>query len=397
LEHFKERDASWLENFYDLIIAIVVLQLSINLNHDVTLTGFASFVALFIPVCWLWIGVTFYSTRFGTDDMTHRFLTLLQIGAACFMAVNIPDGLGKNAPWFALSYAISRGILVIEYIRAGRHVPSARSLTYRYSIGFSIAAGIWLVSAFVPSPFRFVLWIIGMSVDICTPILFTKRFSAQFAPHIQHLPERFGSFTIIVLGIAILGVVDGIATHEWTIYSMTSAALGLTITFSLWWIYFETVDGSEIRALQEKKKLGTYVTWLYIHFPLIIGFTALGVGVEHLVLSDQTLVLPISEIWLMCSSTSICLFALGVIQVTSANTNPQLIDLKGVQKYREGICSASTAVIVLLIGPVFLRNGVLPVSLMAIMAGACLAQVILDIRRHPHHHDSNFQAIPGKR
>ena len=61
---------------------------------------------------------------------------------------------------------------------------------------------------------------------------------------------------------------------------MTSAALGLAIAFSLWWIYFDTVDGSEIEALQDNKKLGVYVTWLYIHFPLIIGFTALGVGVD---------------------------------------------------------------------------------------------------------------------
>jgi low temperature requirement protein LtrA len=191
------------------------------------------------------------------------------------------------------------------------------------------------------------------------------------------------------LGIAILGVVDGIATHEWTIYSMTSAALGLAVAFSIWWIYFETVDGSEIRALQEYKKLGAYVTWLYIHFPLIIGVTALGVGVEHLVLSNQTSVLPTSEIWLMCISTCICLFALGMLQVTSANTNPQLADLKGVQKYREGIFSISTAVIVLIIGAV-LRNGVLPVILIGIMGVACLGQVILDIRRHPHHLDSNF-------
>jgi low temperature requirement protein LtrA len=389
LEVFKERHSSWLENFYDLIIAIIVLQLSINLNHDVSINGFLSFVALFIPIFWLWIGVTFYATRFGTDDMTHRFLTLLQIGASAFMAVNIPEGLAKNSTWFALSYAAARAILVIEYIRAGRHVPGTRSLTDRYSIGFSVSAVIWFVSAFVPPPFRFILWIIGMIIDICTPLLFTKRFSTQFAPHIQHLPERFGSFTIIVLGIAILGVVDGIATHEWTIYSMTSAALGLGIAFSLWWIYFDTVDGSEIKALQDSKKLGVYVTWLYIHFPLIIGFTALGVGVEHIVLANQSSVLSTSEIWLMSISTSICLFAVGIIQVTSAMSNPQLMHSKGVQKYREGICSLVTAVTVLIVGAV-LTNGVIPVILIAIMAIACLGQVILDIKRHPHHRNSKF-------
>ena len=125
------------------------------------------------------------------------------------MAVSVPDGLGKNSIWFALSYAITRTILVIEYLRTRRHVPEAQ-LTTRHSIGFSIAAGIWLASTFVPPPFRLFLWIIGLGVDIGTPLLFARQLSVQFAPHIHHLPERFGSFTIIVLGISILGVVDGI-------------------------------------------------------------------------------------------------------------------------------------------------------------------------------------------
>ena len=127
------------------------------------------------------------------------------------MAVSVPDGLGKNSIWFALSYAVTRTILVIEYLRTRRHVPEVHQLTTRHSIGFSIAAGIWLASAFVPPPIRFIFWIIGLGVDIGTPLLFTRQLSVQFAPHVQHLPERFGSFTIIVLGISILGVVNGIA------------------------------------------------------------------------------------------------------------------------------------------------------------------------------------------
>ena len=223
------------------------------------------------------------------------------------MAVSVPDGLGKNSTWFALSYAIMRTILVIEYLRTGRYVPAARQLTSRYSIGFSIAAGIWFLSVFVPPPIRLILWILGMGVDIGTPLLFARRLSVQFAPHVHHLPERFGSFTIIVLGISILGVVDGIAAHNWTVPSIISAGLGLGIAFSLWWIYFDTVDGSEIKALRENRQIGIYISWLYIHFPLLIGFTAFGVSVEHIVLSNQSLFLPPSEKWLLCISTSLCL------------------------------------------------------------------------------------------
>ena len=313
----------------------------------------------------------------------------LQIGVFAFMAVNIPDGLGSNSGWFALSYAASRAILVVEYLRAGRHVPSARKLTASYSIGFSISTAIWLISVFVPPPLRFILWIIGLAVDIGIPLLFTKQFSMQFAPHTRHLPERFGLFTIIVLGIAILGIVDGIATHQWTVSSMVTTALGLGMTFSLWWLYFDNLDGSEIRALRENKQLGVYVTWLYIHIPLIIGFTALGVGVEHVVLSNQSLALPSPESWLLCVSTSICLASIGVIEITSAKSNATLVILKWSEKYTEAIFNIATAAFVLFIGAT-LSDILLPVFFMAIIAAACIAQVIVDIRRHPFHREYKF-------
>ena len=139
--------------------------------------GFLSFVALFVPAVWSWVGVTFYSTRFAIDDLAHRLLMLLQIAATAFMAVSVHDGLGENSSWFALSYAIMRVILIIEYLRTGRHVPDARELTTRYSIGLSIAAGIWLVSVFVPLPFRLFLWVLGMAIDIGTPLLLPRRLS----------------------------------------------------------------------------------------------------------------------------------------------------------------------------------------------------------------------------
>ena len=394
MENYKEHHVTWLENFYDLIVAIIVFQLSRDLNQDVSLYGFFSFVSLFIPVVWSWVGVTFYSTRFETDDLAHRLLMLLQIAAAALMAVSVPDGLGKNSIWFALSYGIMRTILVIEYLRTRRNVPAAHQLTTRYSIGFSIAAGIWFASIFVPTPVRLFFWVIGLVVDIGTPLLFARQLSVQFAPHVHHLPERFGSFTIIVLGISILGVVDGIAAHNWTASSIISAGLGLGIAFSLWWVYFDTVDGSEIRALRENRQIGIYVTWLYIHFPLIIGFTAFGVSIEHVVLSNQALALPPSEKWLLCISTFLCLLTLGVIQMTSAmTTSPVSSSAKSKKSttYTAAVYSFIAATAVLVLGAI-LKDGfsILPSFLIGIMAIACAGQVILDVKRHPHHRFSKF-------
>jgi len=57
--------------------------------------------------------------------------------------------------------------------------------------------------------------------------------------------------------------------------------------------------------------------------------------------------------------------------------------------YSNSIIRIRAAVAVLIVGAV-LRNGLMPVILIAIMAIACLGQVILDIKRYPHHLDSKF-------
>jgi low temperature requirement protein LtrA len=263
------------------------------------LVSVLSFIALYIPVWFAWIGGTFFATRFGTDDLAHRILTLLQMMGAAGMAVNVSHGLGETSTGFALSYAAVRFLLVIEYVRIGHHVPSTKPLTERYSVGFASSAVIWTISAFVPPPLRFILWAIGLTVDFITPFL-AGQLAIKFAPHVSHLPERMGLFVIIVLGESILGVVLGLAGHEWDIYSSLSVGLGLSIPFSLWWIYFDNVGGSAIRAATEKGRRGIYYVWLYVHFPLVVGLTAIGIGIKQVASSNQEVPLPVPDLWLIC-------------------------------------------------------------------------------------------------
>ena len=116
-----------------------------------------------------------------------------------------------------------RLILVLEYIRVFRTIKSSKSanpLVERYIIGFSIAVIIWLISAFVPvTEIRFALWVIGLIIDFATPNTAWKLHS-KFVPHISHLPERMGLFTLIVLGESIVGIVTGSTEHVWDVYSL---------------------------------------------------------------------------------------------------------------------------------------------------------------------------------
>jgi low temperature requirement protein LtrA len=309
-----ERHATWLELFYDLLFAAVVAQLTFELGHDLSGFGVLTFVALCVPVWWAWVGQSFYATRFDTDDLGHRLFIIAQMFAVAAMAVNVHAGLGRGSAGFALSYAAVRFLLVGEYLGAHVFVPDARTLTRRYGLGFGLAAAIWLISAWVPAPARFYLWGLGLVIDFATPLSAGKLHS-QLAPHATHLPERFALFILIVLGEAIAGVVMGLTQHPWSVQSGLTAALGLSIAFSLWWVYFDNIDGAAIRAARAQGRIWLYQGWLYIHLSLVMGLAASAVGVQYAVASPQDLVLPPAARWLICGAVALALLSIGCIQL----------------------------------------------------------------------------------
>lgn len=369
----EERHATWLELFFDLIFVVAISELAHNLNRDISLSGFLGFLLLFIPIWWSWIGATFYANLFDTDDLGHRLLTALQMVAVAALAVNVHDGLGENSAGFALSYTAVRALLVVEYLRAGRHVVAARSLTARIAKGSGLAVLVWLVSAFVPVPLRFALWMLALTVDFCTVMTAGESVHVELAPHTSHLPERFGLFTLIVLGETVLAVVDGIAEQQWNISSAIAAVFGLSIAFSLWWLYFDNLGGSAIQAARACRRIGAYQTWVYMHLPLVIGLAATGVGVEHVVSSPPGLALPFAERWLICGGLALCLLALGVIYLTGLSINAKL-RCKIRATYRFG---AAAVILLLAVAGASLS----PVNLIGLVAAVCAVQIILDLRQ----------------
>ncbi|WP_416350870.1 low temperature requirement protein A [Rivularia sp. UHCC 0363] len=362
----ENRHATWLELFYDLVFVVAVSQIAHYLQQDVSLKGFLGFVFLFIPVWWAWIGTTFYANRFDSDDIKHRLLTGLQMLAVAALAVNIHHGLGETSVGFAIAYAATRFVLVLEYLRVIKHIPQARGLATHYCTGFSIAAVLWLVSAFVPIPIRFVLWGLGLVIDFST-VITTKRFQIALLPHPEHLPERFGLFTIIVLGEAIIAVVNGVSEQKWDVQSAISAVFGFSIAFGLWWIYFENVTGSVLQGTGANKKIGLFQVWLYGHLLLVIGLATTGVGVEHVIMSDANQALPTPQRWLICGGVALCLLSLSILHRTGI-----IFKCKVRAKYRLG---AAAILIFLAVVGISLQ----PVVVIGLIAVVCATQVIEDL------------------
>jgi low temperature requirement protein LtrA len=314
----SSRHATWLELFYDLVFVVAIAQLGHQLSKNVSIAGFTGFVALFVPVWWAWIGTTFYANRFDTDDIQRRIFMALQMLAIAALAVNIHHGLDDSSAGFALSYAASRILLVLEYLWAGWNIAEARTLTNRFATGFSLGAFFWTLSIFIPIQYRFWLWGIGLIIDFATPLTVQHLFR-QYPLHPEHLPERFGLFTLIVLGEAIVAVVNGVSEMKWNITSTITAVLGFVTAFSLWWLYFENISVSTLERARSLGKARIVQIWLYAHLPLMIGLATTGVGVEHIIeYAGSGKALPTPERWLICGGLALCYLSLAILHQIGA-------------------------------------------------------------------------------
>jgi low temperature requirement protein LtrA len=286
-----ERHATWLELMYDLVFVAAVAQLAYRVSDAYNMAGVGQHLLLFLPVWWAWVGHTFYSTRFDSDDLVHRLLTFGQMVFVAAMALHIPNAFSTGAAGFVISYCGVRAMLIYQYLRAGLKIPVARPLTSVYAGGFSLAAAIWLGSLLVPAEHRIWFWVVAIVADFATPFA-AGRLNVQVPPHFSHVPERFGLFTIIVLGEQIAAVVATVAGTELGLLRAVTAALAILLAFAIWWDYFDGAGATATQlTLSTKTDVRRFRTWMYLHLPLMMLVPLVAVGIKH-VLKDPSKPLP---------------------------------------------------------------------------------------------------------
>jgi low temperature requirement protein LtrA len=289
----EERHATWLELFYDLVVVVAVSQVAFALSQDHSATGILVFAGLFIPVFWVWAGHTVYATRFDTDDLVYQLLTFLQMFVVVGMAVEVRHAAQGDTRDFSLAYLGSRLILLALLARSSRHVPAARPFIRTYLRGFGAGAALWAISILLPPPMRYVFWGTSLGLELAVPWLIWRSMHPSAAVSPSHIPERFGLFTIIVLGESISAVVRGLAGRHWEIPAVAVASLGFGIGVCIWWIYFRHLE----RAIG-KVKMGSGQPYMYSHIPLVVGVVVMGIGIELAIKESGTFGLLWSGVYL---------------------------------------------------------------------------------------------------
>jgi low temperature requirement protein LtrA len=302
-----------------------------------------------------------YHDLHGNDDLRTRVFTFLQMFTVAAMAVFAHNALGEGSVGFALSYAAFQLVLTYLWWRTGVHDPDHRPLSWPYSATFLITTLLFVASAFIPPPWRFYLWGLALLLSLLLPLLILNmgriypRIQAELdrtSPISPSAVERFGLFTIIVLGEVIVGVVAGVAGHHHLSWLVgVTAGLGMLIAIGMWWVYFDFV--SQHAPLPGR---GTIARWLYLHLPMTMGIAAIGAAVLNVVEHAGE---PLStEVrWLLVGAVALALVCIAILMRTIQ------IPSEHYGLYRTGgIVTFISGLVILLLG--FSGLGAIPVLIL---------------------------------
>ena len=359
----EERHATWFELFFDLVFVAAVSQLGSALAREPSAAGFARFAALFVVVVWAWVLYTLYANRFDTDDLIFRLAKSGAMLAIAAIAVNIHqtmDGHGGTVA-FATGYVVLRVLLIALYLRARHYVVGqGHRLAEIYIVGYSATTALWLVSIFVPGPYRYVLWGVAMVIDLAIP----PRAWATLKGHavvISHLTERFGTFFIIVLGESVVAVVSGVAGFELHFESWVVAGLCFVIALCLWWVYFDLADTSVVG----RGALG--LVFVYSHFPLLAGVAAFGVGTKLAIGQAVQPGLAAGTRWALAGGIGAFALSLAALHIGAEWTSLRDRTFIG----RLGLAAFTLALAAF-------GGGIAPLGFAGLLAAAVLAQLLLE-------------------
>jgi len=320
-EVIADRTVSSLELFYDLVYVAVIGQAAHHLADHVTARGFVEFTIVFGLIWAAWVNGSLYLELHGREDGRTRSAVFLQMGILVLLAVFTADATGDDGTAFALVYAAFLAVMTWLWYSVRRQDrfdhPEFLAPAGRYVLGMAVAVLVIVASAFLPDGPRLVVWA-GFCVAWLAGIALVGRLTVtrEGLPPTDSLVERFGLFTIIVLGEVIFGVVDGLSTADRDGLVIVTGIVALGIGFGFWWIYFDLVGRRPPRNAG-----GPLVTWMLSHLPITLSIAAAGAAMVSLISHAADTRTPMSTSWLVAGSVALGLLAVSLAEQTLADAD----------------------------------------------------------------------------
>ncbi|MFD7979938.1 low temperature requirement protein A [Streptomyces sp. NPDC059071] len=277
------RAATPLELFFDLCFVVAVAQAGAELVHAVAEghagSGILNYAMVFWAIWWAWMNFTWFASAYDNDDVLYRVVTLVQIAGVLILAAGVSRAFDDHDFLVVyIGYVVMRLALSSQWLRAAHHAidPGERTMCRRYAGGVVACQVGWTALLLVSEGARPWVFLVMAVAEMAVPMYAEKDVTTQWHPH--HIAERYGLFTIIVLGetiaAATVAVKSGVTENDALGEVLPIAAGGLLIVFAAWWIYF-VVPAHDRLASNRQGFL-----WGYGHYLIFASAAAIGAGIE---------------------------------------------------------------------------------------------------------------------
>jgi low temperature requirement protein LtrA len=298
---------STLELFFDLVFVSTVTALTAVLAKDLTVRGLAKIGLMLGVILWMYGGYAWLTNAVAPTNRFRRTLMLVGMGGFLVMALAIPDAFGASG------WAFGAGYFVVNAVHSGLFLHSAGSgaamVVRRLAPLNLVSASLVLAGGLLPDGWRWLLWAAALTMQIITPYLHPV---GGYSISAAHFVERHGLVVIVALGESIVAIGIGAAGLPLDLRLVAVAVLGLTLSYYLWWVYFEGDDGGAERALDavepERRPRAALNAYGYAHYPLLLGIVVLAAGVK-VAIAKSTAELSLAQA--LALGGGVALFLLG--------------------------------------------------------------------------------------
>jgi low temperature requirement protein LtrA len=282
----EHRGSTPLELFFDLCFVVAVAQAGRRLVHAVAEGqaghGVSGYLMVFFAIWWAWMNFSWFASAYDTDDVLYRVTTLVQIVGVLILAAGVPRAFdSSDFRLVAIGYAVMRLALVTQWLRAaycarGDDAAGARATAVRYAVGVTLCQVGWMTLLLPQGAPPVWAYLVLVVAELAVPPLAERTAPTSWHP--RHIAERYGGFTIIVLGesvsAATVAVQSAVDEHNALGELLPIAAGGLLIVFSAWWIYFAVPIHDYLESNRQA------FLWGYGHYAVFTSAAAIGAGLE---------------------------------------------------------------------------------------------------------------------
>lgn len=268
----ENRTATPLELFYDLIFVVAIAHVAIAFHHDYAHNhishGVINFFMVFMAIWWAWNQYTWFASSFDNNSVRFRLATMWQMVGALIIAAGVNNAFNSDFTVVIIGYVIIRSSAIWLWFKVASENPKLKTTGRRYAVGILLCQVGWVTQNFFEfSYFIFAaLWL----AEFIVPYYAESHTQTHF--HSEHIEERFGLLTIIVLGESVLASTNSFITLiEHFSYDVLFVSIGCLFTlFGIWWLYFNNSVEHYLRT----KNIA--FQWGYGHYIIFSSAAAIG-------------------------------------------------------------------------------------------------------------------------